>query len=309
MENKLVYRILAIISYLSKENGYTVRQLAEKFDTSAKTIYRNIQMLKEAGFQVVTDEQNRYYIKRYNASVFQEKLISFSIDETAMIKDALLAAHSTNPLRNIVLNKLFALSEIDGIVDIFYDQNLGRNIRHLNEAIKKKKQVVLRDYRSSNSNSIQDRLVEPISFHRNMTYFSAYEIKSGKVRQFKPERAASVEILAEPFRFEKFHSLSEPDIFGMNAKPEFIVCLDMNLRAANLLKEEFPSSANRIEPLENSNLFRFQAICKGYEGVGRFVLGLPGDINVVENEGFKKYLRQKIKLFKKSDNIFTMDKI
>jgi len=308
MENKLLYRILRMISMLGKEKGYTVGQMAEIFEISNKTIYRCLDLLKDAGFLVERDKSNRYYIKKYNATVFSDNLLSFSIDEAKLIKDALLATHSEHPLKNSTLHKLFLLSELDDIVEIFYDLQTAENIRLISQAIKEKRQITLHQYHSSNSNSVTDRLVEPIAFHHNMKYVFAFDVQTKKVRQFKPERSERVSILNSFFKYQQKHNLPSPDVFGMDSTPVFNVCLKLNNRAVNLLKEEFPVSHKHIEPTEKSNVFLFNAKCKGYEGVGRFVLGLPGDIQVLEDKGFIKYLSEKTKNYK-IKYIYQLDKI
>jgi proteasome accessory factor C len=297
MENKSLYRVLRVISLLSKERGYTVKQLASLFDADIKSIYRDLAILKEAGFLLKKDKGYRYFIEKYNASLFTEKLLSFSIEEASMLKDALLATHSKNPLKNQALHKLFALSELDNLVEIIYDNEVGETINTLHKAIKNKKQVLLQNYHSSNSNTIKNRTVEPISFYKNMQYVVAYDTESNEVRQFKPDRAEKAILLNTGQKFADMHHSLAPDVFGMNGTPHFMADLKLNIRAANLLKEEFPASKKHITKASRPNTYIFTAPCKGYEGIGRFALGLPGDVEVLGDEGFLGYLEEKVRKF------------
>jgi proteasome accessory factor C len=306
MDNKSLLRMLNMIADLGKENGISVRQLTRKYNVSNKSIYRNIETLRDAGFMIRKMPDYRYKIEKYNASLFEEGILSFSVQEASLIKDALLAAHSQHPLKNQTLSKLFALSEINDIVEIIYDQKTGEILRVLKEAITEKKQVKLYNYRSSNSNTIRDRIIEPVSFHKNMKYIFAFDTGSKEVKQFKAERAERAELLQQNYQYSHLHSSLKPDHFGMNGNPAFIVDMKLNIRAANLLKEEFPLAEKDIRELSDRKSYMYSAPCKGYEGVGRFVMGLPGQIQVLGDEDFIKYLQKQTKSF--TDSIRTKNK-
>ena len=67
----------------------------------------------------------------------------------------------------------------------------------------------------------------------------------------------------------------------------------MNLKARNLLIEEYPLSERHLERIEN-NQYRLTLQVAKYEGPGRFVMGLIDDIQIVGDDGFRNYLRTKI---------------
>jgi hypothetical protein len=60
----------------------------------------------------------------------------------------------------------------------------------------------------------------------------------------------------------------------------------------NLLLEEYPLAERDIIQQVDSWLLDTK-VCN-YRGVGRFVLGLMDDVEVLENEEFKEYLRTKL---------------
>ena len=74
-------------------------------------------------------------------------------------------------------------------------------------------------------------------------------------------------------------------------EPLDFVKIRLSMLACNLLKEEYPLSKKHI--IETKAGFLFEAPIAGYEGVGRFVLGLPGEVAVEASEAFENYLQHK----------------
>ena len=62
-----------------------------------------------------------------------------------------------------------------------------------------------------------------------------------------------------------------------------------------VLTEEYPR-AERYIGTEEDGRWRAEIPVCSYIGVGRFVLGLFEDIEVLGDEGFRAYLKEKVKL-------------
>jgi hypothetical protein len=87
------------------------------------------------------------------------------------------------------------------------------------------------------------------------------------------------------------------DIFRINSFEQIPVKLKLGLRAASLLVEEYPLGEKYLTPYpyDPYHFILDINIC-GYEGVGRFVIGLLDDIEIIEGEGLKEFLRERVKL-------------
>ena len=96
-----------------------------------------------------------------------------------------------------------------------------------------------------------------------------------------------------PWEYERSHRSKPVDIFrntgDLNKQVEF----SLNLKAKNLLIEEYPLSERFLTKI-NNNQFVLKAPIAKYEGPGRFVLGLAEDIQLQGDEGFRDYLKTKI---------------
>jgi proteasome accessory factor C len=281
-------RLFQIIAVL-KSGHWTIKQLAERFDTSERTIYRYINLLEEVDFLIEKDFDNRYFIVTSDDDPTQAQ---FSVEETRFMKKLIQSGAGDNPLKNLLVKKLSLNSELDSVPRLFVKARIGKFVEELAEAIKNKKQVTLKNYHSANSNEIRDRKVEPIHFGDNYQTVIALDVSDKICKQFKLERIGELVVTKEPFEFESRHEKNQSDIFGFTGDANTLITLTLSLRAYLLLREEFPLSVPYIEKREKDYLFKGPVA--NFEGAGRFVMGLMDEIKVDGPEDFKVFLRKKI---------------
>ncbi|HEY0652566.1 MAG TPA: WYL domain-containing protein [Chryseosolibacter sp.] len=287
-------RLFQIIAVL-KSGHWTIKQLAERFDTSERTIYRYINLLEEVEFLIEKDFDNRYFIVTSEDDPSQSQ---FSMEETKLIKKLIQSGAGDNPLKNLLLKKLALNSEIDSVPRLFVKARLGKFVDVLAEAIKEKKQVVLKNYHSAHSNEIRDRIVEPIHFGDNYQSVIALDTNDKASKQFKLDRIGEILETDKKFQFESQHQKNQSDIFGFNGDANEWISLSLGMRAYLLLREEYPLSVPFIEKREKD--YYFHAPVAGFVGAGRFVLGLMDDLTVIGPDSFKQYLQKIINTFSKS---------
>jgi proteasome accessory factor C len=287
-------RLFQIIAVL-KSGHWTIKQLAERFDTSERTIYRYINLLEEVEFLIEKDFDNRYFIVTSEDDPSQSQ---FSMEETKLIKKLIQSGAGDNPLKNLLLKKLALNSEIDSVPRLFVKARLGKFVDVLAESIKEKKQVILKNYHSAHSNEISDRVVEPIHFGDNYQSVIALDTNDKASKQFKLDRIGEIVETGKKFQFESLHQKNQSDIFGFNGDANEWITLSLGMRAYLLLREEFPLSVPFIEKREKD--YYFHAPVAGFVGAGRFVLGLMDDLTIVGPESFKQYLQKVMTTFSKS---------
>jgi proteasome accessory factor C len=280
-------RLFQIIAVL-KAGHWTIRQLAERFDTSERTIYRYINLLEEVDFLIEKDFDNRYFIITSEDDPSQSQ---FSVEEIRLMKQLIQSGTNDNPLRNLLLKKLSLNSELDSMPRLFLKARLGKFVEQLAEAMRDKQQVVLKNYHSAHSNEIRDRLVEPIHFGDNYQSIMALDTSDKVCKQFKLDRIGEVIALQKGFAFESLHKKKQTDIFGFTGDANTWVTLALSLRAYLLLREEFPLSLPFLSKQEDHYLF--VGPVASFEGVGRFTLGLIDEIKVINPEGFINFVKNK----------------
>jgi predicted DNA-binding transcriptional regulator YafY len=171
--------------------------------------------------------------------------------------------------------------------------HLGKIVSDLSKAITEHKQVVLKKYQSANSNTITDRLVEPISFTDNYSSLCAFEVETAKNKYFNIERINEVEVLQKQNEFETQHQLDATDAFGFTALNGLPFDLDirLNLRAFVLLKQEYPMVVPFVKQEPKTNNYRLKMSINNPKPVIRFVLGLLDDVEIIGSVAFKDYLK------------------
>jgi proteasome accessory factor C len=285
-------RLFQIIAVL-KSGHWTIAQLAERFDTSQRTIYRYIHLLEEVDFLIEKDFQNRYFIITSEDDPTQTL---FSIEETKWIKKLIQSGTDDNPLKNTLLKKLALNSELDSVPRLFVKARLSKLVDELSSAIKNKQQIVLKNYHSANSNEVRDRLVEPIHFGDNYHSVMALDTQDKVCKQFKLDRIGEIVQLDKKFEFENLHKKTNTDIFGFTGDGDIWVTLKLGMRSYLLLREEFPLAIPYLEKREDHYIFRGPVA--NFEGIGRFALGLIDDIQEIAPDAFRDFLKDKMKALK-----------
>lgn len=281
-------RLFQIIAVL-KSGHWTIRQLAERFDTSERTIYRYINLLEEVDFLLEKDFENRFFIITTDDDPSQAQ---FSVEETKLIKKLIHSGAHDNPLKSTLLKKLSLNSEMDSMPRLFVKVRLGQFVDQLAEAIKNKNQVVLKNYHSANSNEIRDRLVEPIHFGDNYQSIVALDCQDRVCKQFKLDRIGEIIGMDRKFQHEELHQKNQSDIFGFSGDSNTWVTLHLTLRAYLLLREEYPLSIPFTERLENG--YQFRGPVSNFDGIGRFVLGLMDEVRIIGPDVFKSFIEKKL---------------
>ncbi len=291
---KTALNILRLLDMLSGIRSYSKKEIMEKLELSERNFFRYMETLKNFGF-VINREQGRYIIEKNNKSVRDiSSLLHFSEEEAHILNEAINTIDTSTKARRNLVAKLSALYDTDRIAIRFVTKENSSKIKPLLDAIKLKKRVKLHEYRSSGSGSITDRIVEPFEFTPNYIAVWAFENKSAKNKLFKIDRIKKAEITDEPWENEKLHKADILDCFRMGGKKRIPVSFDMTLKAKNLLEEEYPLSEQFITA-KNENLYTFDGWVTKFDGIARFILGLPGEIHHINNEKLLDFLKIKTK--------------
>ena len=284
-----IYRLFQLINYLKARPAKTVRSIETFLDTSERTVYRYLDLLKDLGFNIEKDSNNKIFI-----SVSTDiELIPFTPQEADYLKKLILSTGKKNQLAQSVLQKVQQSSEIQLGADSLFKAHLAKIVEQISVAIIEGKQLLIKGYSSANSQSISDRLVEPTCFTDNYDAVSAFEIKTRLNKYFNIERMSSVEVLETPMKHEAQHEFHKPDIFGFQGKSmNKEIELQMTMRAYLVFKEEYPMSAAFVKQIHDTGKYYFKANVQSYKAPGRFVLGFLEEVKVVGSKEFIRYIQR-----------------
>jgi proteasome accessory factor C len=295
---KTAQKTLQLLDLLSGIRRYTAKEIRERLELSKRGLYRYIKVLKDFGFVIDKDERGYILEKNNKAAKELSSLLHFSEEEAYILNEAINNIPAANKPRESLIAKLSALYDTDRIAIKFTAKEQSSKIKPLLEAIRNHRQVKVYEYRSSVGGTVSDRMLEPFDFTPNYISVWAYEPETGENKLFKVERMKNVELLEKEWQFENEHHADPVDCFRVAGKQKMKVKFEMSLLAKNLLTEEYPLSEPFIRTV-NENRYIFEGWVAAPEGIGRFILGLPGEIYHLENEEIHRYIEQKTKKLKK----------
>ena len=294
MELHKFERQLRLMMMLTQNRNYTLEELGERLDMSTRNVYRYMEAFKMAGF--VVRKKGKYYSLDKSSPYFKDitSLVHFTEEEAYILKRAIESVDGNTMLKQDLKRKLYKVYDYDILSEIVVRNGIADNVHFLYEAIKQKKQVYFRQYKSSNSHVVKDRLVEPFAFTANNNEIWCYEPMSGRNKLFKVSRISKVEMTETPWQAEAEHREGYIDVFHNSSDRRLPVTFRLGMAAANLLVEEFPLAEKYMTKEEDGHWIFSVEVCR-YEGVGRFVLGLYEDIEIIDSPEFKEFLSEKMK--------------
>lgn len=294
MDQPKLERLLRLMKLLTSNVNYTVNDLAERLDTSYRSIYRYIETFKEAGFVVHKLEGGVYKLGK-ESPYFREisQLVHFTDEEAHIVNQLIEGLDDTNMLKQNLRKKLSSVYNCTAMATSIVKGKNATNVNKVLEAIEERRQVLLCDYSSSHTGEVRTRCVEPFGFTTNYVQIWCYEIESGMNKLFKTSRIGSVEVLDKAWEHEAEHNKGYIDIFRMTGYEQHRVKIELGMLAHNLILEEYPLSERDIKPLDNGRWLLDTKVCN-YLGISRFVMGLLDDIRIVDSPEYSDYVKRRM---------------
>lgn len=292
---KSFFHWLDVIKAISGDESLSATAVAKILGTSTRNAYYVLKALGEYGF-IVNHKQGGYNLDA--ESTFFENIresINFNNDQILYLYRLLLRQDNENPMVAGILAKFqhqYHLYMDEGDEDGLRSH---KNYQLLKRAIDSHKCVILHDYASSNSLSVRDRLVEPFMFLGDDADIRAYEPSSGKNKTFKISRISTVEMLDNDWENGDKHKDAFTDMFLYSGEVRHRIRLRFDVSAYNFMQEEYPHARKCLSPGDDDTHWFFETDIANYEGIGRFILGLYEHIEVIEDDGLKAYLKEKIR--------------
>ena len=295
MDHGRIVKLLRLMGLLSSNVDYTIPELMERLETSRRSIFRYLESFKVAGFTMKKKGTNVHKLLTNSCHKIDLSQLIHLSDEEAYLLHNLMGALSSDC--QVIINlehKLASLFDATSVTEIIGNKVTGENIMRLRPAIDEKQQVTLVRYEAGNTMSISDRLVEPIKFSSNYRDIYAYEVSTGITKVFKISRIGLVDVSLADWQHEDKHEKIEADCFRMTGKEDIPVTLKMTLKAKNLLIEEYPLASKYVT--YDGKYWWFKGNVKDLAGVGRFVIGLADQIQVIDSDALSRYIDNFISL-------------
>lgn len=296
-----VNRLLEIVFILLSKNSVTAKELADKFEVTSRTIYRDIEDLCCAGIPIITNKGSGGGIGIAEGFEFKKTILSENEQ-----KELLLMLNSQKVTNNFanekILNKLKSIFKGEGqnYIEVDFsdwkssckEQDKFNNIK---QAIINKNHITFSYYNSSGTES--KRTAQPLKlvFKYNAWYLYAFCLLRQEYRFFKIGRIAKFKI--------------DDTVFDRVCTEENIAKnLNWNDELVNLEFKVEPDLAYRIyEDFTEENIF------KGEDGYIYVKTVCPKDdwiINYILSYGNKAEVLNPLKIREEiKDRVLKMQKI
>jgi len=294
-------RIVAILIQLQSKKIVKAQELANRFEVSLRTIYRDIRTLEASGVPIYSEAGVGYALMdgyrlppvmftREEASSFiaAEKLMQKFIDKglgdhyaTAMYKlKAVLRSDDKDWVSSIESSVLMQSSE-----KLFNDKS-PNTLSALFESIAEKTQVIL-SYEAFNSDEITVRHIEPVGiFHDNNNwYMLGYCHLRKNYRQFRADRVHGIKKTGIPFSLE--HQPLETYLDATKDVPTIKVRILVAKKIAKYLTYERKYHGFISEKIIDNKIEMTFMSCETLEGFARWYLMYGDYATILEPERLK----------------------
>jgi len=258
-------RLISILTALLRRERISATTLASMFDVSVRTIYRDIQVLEQAGIPIVTHTGINGGI-----SIIEQYKIGKKLFTNEDISTLLTSLYSVSgSISDAKLNQ--TLEKIKGLIpdehsnainlvskQLHVDLATWSNNPHVSDALIKMREALVKNkllnfaYTTRNG-EITERLVEPhqLVLKENNWYLKAFCLERQEFRVFKLRRMKQILVLLQNFEPREFETGMADFKDWKNDKQimvELLVDASLEERAYDYCKEEY------IEKLSNGQL-------------------------------------------------------
>lgn len=307
-------RLHAILTHLQSKKRVTAQEIADRFNISLRTVYRDVKALDESGVPVIGEAGSGYSIMEG----YRLPPVMFTQEEANAI---LLGGKLTEKMTDASVQKHFeaALFKIKAVLRTTDKENLDHLTEHiqvlrtnrpmdesseqhlsaLQRAIIERRAIFIR-YMSNAKDEITERVIEPIG----LWYYSMYwhligwcRMRNG-YRDFRVGRIQRLQIKDEQFNKDAHPSLQDY-IQNMMANTHELheVVIQMDKETARYIRNA-RYFYGFVREEEENDLVRMHFLTSSFEGFGRWLLMLTGGVTIESPQPLKDKMKDLVEELK-----------
>ena len=296
MEHAAIERMLRVIGLLMNNRSYTVEDIARMIGNKKRTVYRYLKTFRDNGIKVKKRYGTIYTIESCTISwaddVFKGMAAPAGSPEDGIIlqrpcQDLTIHTGTYEAMKELEMN--------DILNDAPYLQKIVANVSLLVKAASTRKKVLV-EYESNSRNKRCKLIVEPYSFYFYFNYVWCFEEEERKNTAMRISRITDVQILDEDWPSKPKHRKQVIDAFGCWGHKMIPIKLRLTMQARNLMTEAHPISmiTMREDPAypDGERWILETGVCD-YSGITRYIMGMLDEVEILEGEGLKEYIRKR----------------
>lgn len=299
-------RLTAILIHLQSKKIVTAREIAERFDISKRTVYRDIRALEEAGIPIGSEAGVGYFI----VDSYHLPPVGFSKEEASalLIANKLTQKLADRTLQDNLNSALYKIRSVLNVSEKEFIANIDQHIEVFSSSPIQKKEIpekiidtilkgidkklaIKLEYNSLSKSEVTCRIVEPVGIcHYSFNWHLIAYCKMRKdYRDFRIDRIKSIRITEEKFSQENKPSIRDYfDSFSSNNEV-FLVKLLFN-------KEIIPQISQAkyyfgfIEEQDLGEKVEMSFLSNSDDYIGKWILTHLEDVEIIEPESLRVYV-------------------
>ncbi len=301
---KKLDRVTAILTQLQSKPVVRAQDLAEKFDVSIRTIYRDVKTLENAGIPIVGEAGNGYSLmegyKLPPIMFTKEEVLSFITAEKLMQKFShqSLGSHyqaAMEKVRSVLRNSdKNLIQNIEKQIDVFsFHTDSGDSLKNvipiILESIADKTQLNIR-YQTVDGR-IDNRTIETVGmfFEFNFWYIMAYCTLRKDFRQFRIDRILEISKTQNPF-LQEYGQVNDYRRKSNGNKVKAKLLVDKKIMSHLVNSKKYYGLTEEIETEQGVELtFETEWISDGFP---RWLITFADYATVLEPESLRDRLKE-----------------
>lgn len=288
-------RMKLILMLQQSKKRLTVNDIAEKFDVSRRTVFRDFNALSELNVPVTWDEYNGYgvmpgykipplmFTSRELATIMVGlNFVKSQVDKT-LVEDA---EGVELKIREVLPDDLVEFMEsleermvVDPYLNFGAQKSDGGNWYLISNAISQNKSIGFK-YRSKSDEKITDRKIDPylIVFYRDHWNVIGFSHKREATRNFVLNRMSNTQILDE--KFVPYGNIDAEALIFRSDETSHEIEVDVSASALRRFEANLPAKIFKKKEIK-PNLFRIRFFFDNLDFINEWLLQFPKDIKII----------------------------
>lgn len=236
-------RLFEILYYLMENKQTTAKQLADKFEVSTRTIYRDLDKLLVAGIPIITKQGVDGGVSLDENFVFDKSLLDESQQEQILLALSSLSSLHVSEYQELLkhMQTIFQ-KESEEWLDVDFsswhqDQEMNEKFSQLKDAILKHLRITFHYINAQGQKSHRDVFPIKLFYKNNAWYLYGYEVKKADYRTYKLTRIQQLVIKDEQFDRSAFYK--EPHLTYEENQTKIDVVLKFQKYLGSFVYDQF----------------------------------------------------------------------
>ena len=236
-------RLFEILYYLMENKQTTAKQLADKFEVSTRTIYRDLDKLLVAGIPIITKQGVDGGVSLDENFVFDKSLLDESQQEQILLALSSLSSLHVSEYQELLkhMQTIFQ-KESEEWLDVNFsswhqDQEMNEKFSQLKDAILKHLRITFHYINAQGQKSHRDVFPIKLFYKNNAWYLYGYEVKKADYRTYKLTRIQQLVIKDEQFDRSAFYK--EPHLTYEENQTKIDVVLKFQKYLGSFVYDQF----------------------------------------------------------------------